>query len=344
MNQFDLEIKNSIASIQAQVTALGGAVDKTQASLARMGTQAKATAGQTFEVSKNMEKIGSAASVAGGPVAGLMTKLGGLAAFNPMALAAGAAIGALTAGVYKLVDALREANAERERMAAPIGNEATTAAVAEARAGLKPEELRAKVAPEPGESPAEIATAGAVSARRWIADMPEWAQAEAGKPADIGEAMVTQQDRIRQLAYDMSPEVRAAERIERRQAAEAGYKAEIADRAMRVEAGQSPRPLSEGAAMYILQQGKSDESDEFRKLSDELKKLREQMEKADTGPAGQWHMSEAGKNLIVMPFARDQYERSQRSERARIDAMIAEKASRQLALIEAARSASERSQ
>jgi len=149
--------------------------------------------------------------------------------------------------------------------------------------------------------------------------MPEWAQAQAGRPVDIGGAMVTQQDRIRQLAYDMSPEVRAAERIERRQSAEAGYAAEIADRAMRIEAGQSPRPLSEGASMYILQQGKSSEAEEFRKNTEELRGLRQELKALGT-------------SLRT------------RAARSDIDARIAEKSARQLALIEAARSASERSQ
>jgi hypothetical protein len=316
---FDLEIKNSIASLQAQVSSLGGAVDKTQASLARMGTQAKVTAGQTFEVSKNMEKIGSAASVAGGPVAGLMTKLGGLAAFNPMALAAGAAIGALTAGVYKLVDALKEANAERERMSAPIGNEAATSAIAAARADLKPEDLRAAVALAPGTSPGEIAAQGAATAARWIGQMPEWAQAHAGKPADIGESMVPASARQAALAVALSPEVRAAERIERRQAGEAAAKAELEDRAMRIAAGQAPRALSEGTAMYVLERGKSAEAEEYRRNTEELRSLRKSLEQ----------------------LGRGMHTRAARSE---IDSKIAEKSARQLSLIEANRIATESGQ
>jgi hypothetical protein len=305
---FDLEIKNSIASLQASVNSLTASVDKSQASLARMGTQAKVASAETFNVAKNLEKIGSTASVAGGPVAGLMTKLGGLAAFNPMALAAGAALGAITAGVYKLVDALKEANAEQERMAQALDPTATREAVAAARGKLDPKALRKEVAPE--QTVEQITAAGTATARRWLADMPEWAQTQAQTAEAIGAGFVTKADRQAQMAAGMSMQGRAAARIERRQEYAAANAAEISRAAAEYEAGMGGRGISARAAISILESGKGLGAEEFQKNTEELRAMR-------------MELKALGRNLLAG------------RRRSELEASIAEKSVRQLQLIEA---------
>lgn len=274
---FDLEIRNSISSLQAQVASLTQQTDRAQASLARMGTQAKVTAGQTFEISKNMEKIGATASAAGGPVAGLMTKMGGLAMFNPVALAAGAAIGALTSGVVKLTDALREAADERERLASPIGTAATREAIGKAQGELDPERLRASVSP--GVDIPGLEAAGVANVSRWIADLPDWARPQSRVGARIraevaGKGLlVTAADRQAQLAADLSMRGRAARSIEQDRTEVHGYLDEIEAAAIAREAGATPRPLSTGAAEHILRNSQSPEAEELRKIEATLREL-----------------------------------------------------------------------
>jgi hypothetical protein len=106
--------------MQTQLAAVQAKADQTNAAIARMGTTAKVAAGGVGDIERNMGKVTAAATRAGGPIAGMISSLGGLAAFNPLALAAGAAIGGITAGVYALIAALREASAEQEKLNAVV--------------------------------------------------------------------------------------------------------------------------------------------------------------------------------------------------------------------------------
>ena len=280
---FDLEIKNSIASLQASVQALTASSDKAQASLARMGSQAAQTTTQTTSVAKSVGQIGQAATAAGGPVAGMMTRLGGLVAINPMAIAAGLGIGAITAGVYKLVEVLKEANAERDRLSQPIGTAAADDAITDARGKLDPAALRARVAPE--QSAAQISARGAAVATRWLADMPEWARAGAASPSEIGARFVTPEDLQADRYAAESVEGRAASAIEARQAREAGYLFEIERVSIVIEAGQAPRAISTGAAESVLQTGKSDAADELRKIDAGIQALIRESRQANRSKA-----------------------------------------------------------
>ena len=120
MSQFEQDVRTSLNTIQTQLAAVQAKADGANSSIARMGTTAKVAAGGVGDIEKSMGKITTAATRAGGPIAGMISSLGGLAAFNPLALAAGAAIGGITAGVYALIAALREANAEQEKLNATV--------------------------------------------------------------------------------------------------------------------------------------------------------------------------------------------------------------------------------
>jgi hypothetical protein len=120
MSQFEQDIRTSLNTIQTQLAAVQAKADGANASIARMGTTSKVAASGVGDIEKSMGKITTAATKAGGPIAGMISSLGGLAAFNPLALAAGAAIGGITAGVYSLIAALREANAEQEKLNAIV--------------------------------------------------------------------------------------------------------------------------------------------------------------------------------------------------------------------------------
>lgn len=120
MSQFEQDVRTSLNTIQTQLAAVQAKADGANASIARMGTTAKVAASGVGDVEKSMGKITMAATKAGGPIAGMISGLGGLAAFNPLALVAGAAIGGITAGVYALIAALREANAEQEKLNATV--------------------------------------------------------------------------------------------------------------------------------------------------------------------------------------------------------------------------------
>ena len=120
MSQFEQDIRTSLNTIQTQLAAVQSRADGANASIARMGTTARVASSGVGDIEKSMGNVTAAATRAGGPIAGMMSQLGGLAAFNPLALAAGAAIGGITAGVYALVAALREASAEQEKLNAVV--------------------------------------------------------------------------------------------------------------------------------------------------------------------------------------------------------------------------------
>ena len=120
MSQFEQDIRTSLNTIQTQLAAVQTKADGANSSIARMGSTAKVAASGVGDIEKNMGKVTAAATRAGGPIAGMISGLGGLAAFNPLALAAGAAIGGITAGVYSLIAALREASAEQEKLNATV--------------------------------------------------------------------------------------------------------------------------------------------------------------------------------------------------------------------------------
>lgn len=144
MSQFEQDIRTSLNTIQTQLAAVQAKADGANASMARMGTTAKVAASGVGDIEKSMGKVTAAATRAGGPIAGMISQLGSLAAFNPLALAAGAAIGGITAGVYALIAALREANAEQEKLNATVSaapGQAKAAGV-EALAGADPNKIR----------------------------------------------------------------------------------------------------------------------------------------------------------------------------------------------------------
>jgi hypothetical protein len=144
MSQFEQDIRTSLNTIQTQLAAVQNRADGANASIARMGTTAKVAAGGVGDIERSMGKVTTAATRAGGPIAGMISSLGGLAAFNPLALAAGAAIGGITAGVYALIAALREASAEQEKLNATVAAAPGMAKAAgvEALAGSDPNKLR----------------------------------------------------------------------------------------------------------------------------------------------------------------------------------------------------------
>jgi hypothetical protein len=140
--------------------------------------------------------------------------------------------------------------------------------------------------------------------------MPEWAQAQAQAAEAIGAGFVTQADRQAQLAAEMSPQGRAAARIERRQEYEAAKGAEISRAAAEYEAGMGGRSISSGAAMRVLESGTGVAADEYRKNTEELRAMR-------------MELKALGRNLLAG------------RRRSELEASIAEKSVRQLQLIEA---------
>lgn len=120
MSQFEQDIRTSLNTIQTQLAAVQARADGANTSIARMGATAKIAASGVGNIERSVGKVGMAATKVGGPIAGMISGLGGLAAFNPIALAAGAAIGGITAAVYALIGALREANAEQEKLNATV--------------------------------------------------------------------------------------------------------------------------------------------------------------------------------------------------------------------------------
>ena len=144
MSQFEQDIRTSLNTIQTQLAAVQAKADSANGSIARMGTTAKVAASGVGDIEKSMGKVTAAATRAGGPIAGMISSLGGLAAFNPLALAGGAAIGGITAGVYALIAALREASVEQEKLNAAVAaapGQAKAAGV-EALANVDPNRLR----------------------------------------------------------------------------------------------------------------------------------------------------------------------------------------------------------
>jgi hypothetical protein len=150
MSQFEQDIRTSLNTIQTQLAAVESKANSANSSIARMAPSARSAAGGVNEVEKSLGKVRAAATRAGGPIGGMITQLGGLAAFNPLALAAGAAIGGITAGVYSLIAALREANAEQEKLnaARAAAPGMAKAAGIEALAEADPNQLRYGVSTE----------------------------------------------------------------------------------------------------------------------------------------------------------------------------------------------------
>lgn len=120
MSQFEQDIRTSLNTIQTQLAAVQQRAEGANASIARMAPAARQAASGVGDIERNVGKVTAAATRAGGPIAGMMTQLGGLAAFNPLALAAGVAIGGITTAVYQLVGALKAANEEQEKLNATV--------------------------------------------------------------------------------------------------------------------------------------------------------------------------------------------------------------------------------
>ncbi len=144
MSQFEQDIRTSLNTIQTQLAAVQAKADGANTAIARMGTTSKVAASGVGDIERSMGKVTAAATRAGGPIAGMISSLGGLAAFNPLALAAGAAIGGITAGVYALIAALREASAEQEKLNAAVSAAPGMAKAAgiEALAAADPNKIR----------------------------------------------------------------------------------------------------------------------------------------------------------------------------------------------------------
>lgn len=128
MAQFEAEVRTSLASIQTQLSQVQAKAVQASAAVASIGPSAMRASVATSTLGKDIGYIGKAANAAGGPVAGMIGKLGALASINPMFFAAGAGIGLITGAVTALVGRLQEASqAQAELNAAIAANPALTA-------------------------------------------------------------------------------------------------------------------------------------------------------------------------------------------------------------------------
>jgi hypothetical protein len=248
MSQFEQDIRTSLNTIQTQLAAVQNRADGANASIARMGTTAKVAAGGVGDIEKSMGKVTAAATRAGGPIAGMVSQLGSLAAFNPLALAAGAAIGGITAGVYALIAALREANAEQEKLNATVAAAPGMAKAAgvEALAEADPNMLRYGISTEQRKRNLEEFQKSAPGADRTVDLSTEEGRANFALFGGRRVGMTPQQREQIELGMADADPAAARNAILRAQASQGG---QMADEAERI---QNDRSISEAARQERL--------------------------------------------------------------------------------------------
>ncbi len=118
MSEFDVEVKNSIRSMQTAVAGLTKEVEGTNSSLRRMQTEAQGASRHVEGIGHGFHEMGRAARIAGGEAGHVIGHLSHLVGLNPAMLVLGAGMAFVSDQVLKLVEHLTKANEEMEKTAA----------------------------------------------------------------------------------------------------------------------------------------------------------------------------------------------------------------------------------
>lgn len=119
--QFEAEIANSMAKLNATVQRLEQSVAKANTQMTGLGRSTAVAATHTGTLQTQFAKAQASAARFGGAAGGAVAQVASLAALNPAMLAVGAAVGLIASQFGSLLDRVREVNAEIPRTADLVG-------------------------------------------------------------------------------------------------------------------------------------------------------------------------------------------------------------------------------
>jgi len=119
--QFEAEIANSMAKLNATVQRLEQSVAKANTQMTGLGRSTAVAATHTGTLQTQLAKAQASAARFGGAAGGAVAQVASLAALNPAMLAVGAAVGLIASQFGSLLDRVREVNAEIPRTADLVG-------------------------------------------------------------------------------------------------------------------------------------------------------------------------------------------------------------------------------